>query len=43
MDYVKYIREKVGHSEIILNYAGCTQNISTNIFYRRQKKCVQVI
>ena len=22
-DYVKYIREKVGHETIILNYAGC--------------------
>lgn len=40
MDYVKYIREKTGHSEIILNYAGCiVRNSSGDILLQKRSDC----
>lgn len=40
MDYVKYIREKVGHSEIILNYAGCiVLNGAGEILLQKRRDC----
>lgn len=40
MDYVKYIREKVGHSEIILNYAGCiVLNEAGEILLQKRRDC----
>ena len=42
MDYVKYIREKVGHSEIILNYAGCIiYNDDNQILLQKRRDCEQ--
>jgi len=40
MDYVQYIREKVGHSEIILNYAGCiVLNDNGEILLQKRRDC----
>lgn len=40
IDYVKYIREKVGHSEIILNYAGCiVLNGQKEILLQKRRDC----
>ncbi len=40
MDYVKYIREKVGHSQIILNYAGCiVLNEAGEILLQKRRDC----
>lgn len=40
MDYVRYIREKVGHSEIILNYAGCIViNDAGKILLQKRRDC----
>lgn len=40
MDYVKYIREKAGHSEIILNYAGCiVLNEAGEILLQKRRDC----
>lgn len=40
MDYVKYIRERVGHSEIILNYAGCiVLNEAGEILLQKRRDC----
>ena len=42
MDYVRYIREKVGHSEIILNCAGCIiYNEFNQILLHKRRDCEQ--
>lgn len=39
-DYVKYLREKVGHEQIILNYAGCIiENEKGQLLLQKRSDC----